>query len=254
MSSPCTDFDELLADTRKIFQKLQPGPECPPEDVLFDYVNGDLADHEHNAVESHIRSCESCQVKTLEMDVDRIEWESRLENDPEGLFAGIFKPENADTETVKETGTTSRDVSDIVLKQLKAWFKGVFSDQWFPADALMDTAMACRGTAAETAAKPSVERAKVIKLGSAEIAIQIGLTPLKDQEVDVCLEAFPKRMADQLPANMQIQVIDQTETIFMWAKTDKNDKIVRLTWIREPGDHYRLRLVLDNTEVEEVLG
>jgi len=86
-------YEDLLKELRKAYnKKLEPGPECPLDEVLFDYVYDDATEAERKEVSEHIKTCERCSIQVMKFKADRFEWEYALDVDPYAAFAGTIGP------------------------------------------------------------------------------------------------------------------------------------------------------------------
>jgi hypothetical protein len=71
----------------ELYRNMTPGPACPPEDMLFDYVYDDLSEEEKRDVSEHVESCERCRFEVMKLEADRVGWEHALNKDPDAALA-----------------------------------------------------------------------------------------------------------------------------------------------------------------------
>lgn len=76
------DFNKLLDELGEVWHNLKPGPQCPLDGVLKDYVYEDTSDETDQYIEKHIGVCERCRVMVLKFKGEKLEWEIALTQDP----------------------------------------------------------------------------------------------------------------------------------------------------------------------------
>ncbi len=240
------DFNAIIDDARTVWDTFEAphcplDEDCPLDEVLLDYVYGDLAQEEYQTVSDHIGKCERCKIEVLKMETDRTEWEYSFNEDPD---AALTK------------AVPSLKLSDIYGKalisalQLKEWFGNLFVGNWQPAELLL--ASAYRGPG-DRQTEGTVKRAKAVILGRYKILVLVQLTPEAGEDVSVSLQIYPSGGNDYLPAGLQITVLDEYGNIFMDDESGIKNNMMELPWIREAGESYSIRLSLDGITITEDL-
>ena len=64
------------------YKSLKPGSDCPPDDMILDYVYNDLSEVERQDVREHIESCERCRFEVMKLEADRDGWQHATNKDP----------------------------------------------------------------------------------------------------------------------------------------------------------------------------
>jgi len=240
MAQTAYDFDAILQDTKEIWNAAKAGSLCPLDEVLFDYVYGDLTGKEYQTVSDHIRNCERCHIEVLKMEADMTEWEYEFKESADASFTKIF-------------GINFDDISDNILKKLlnlQEWFRNLFHGEWQPAELVL--ASAYRG-AADKPSEGTVKRAKAITLGKYKILVVVQLTPEGGEDVGVSLQIYPSGGVDFLPPDLRIVILDQAENVFMEDESESRNDRMELTWVREAGESYSIQFSLDGIHIKEGL-
>lgn len=86
------DFEKLLKDMGAMYRNMEPGPGCPPDDMLLDYVYDELSESERKEIEKHKEHCERCFYEILRLEADRAGWENALEEKPDAAIAQALGP------------------------------------------------------------------------------------------------------------------------------------------------------------------
>ncbi len=242
MAQTVFDFDAILQDAREIWNSAKAGPLCPLDEVLFDYVYGDLTEKEYETVSDHIRNCERCHIEVLKMEADMTEWECSFNENPDAVLADILGksvPEGFKLDSILKK-----------LLNLKEWFRGLFHGEWQPAELVL--ASAYRGSA-DKPSEGTVKRAKAITLGKYKILVFVQLTPEDGENVGVSLQIYPSGGADFLPPGLQIVILDQAENVFMEDESESRNDKMEATWVREAGESYSIQFSLDGIHIKEGL-
>ncbi len=243
------NFDEILSNTRSFYNRLKDVPGCPPDEMLFDYVYGDLTEKELKAVSKHIRNCEYCMMESLKMEADQAEWEYMLNEEPDKALADIISLSDW-KHSDKKDKTIETDTH--ILTKLKEWFKNLFEgNEWQPGENFL--AADCRGASASEDTQWSVKRAKRIELGDDALLLLVRLTPLKEEDVEVALQVYPSGGAFYLPHGLQVRVVDPAGEVLMNAESDMKDDGMEMVWIRESGDKFGITVTLGDVTIKENL-
>jgi hypothetical protein len=71
---------DLIKTAREAYHaSIPPGPECPPEEILVDYVHQQLPSEQYDRITEHRKRCEGCHVKLLKMEVENAAWDTTLD-------------------------------------------------------------------------------------------------------------------------------------------------------------------------------
>jgi len=87
------DVESVFSAAMEIWKTLTKGKDCPPDEILFDYVYDDLESEKAGKVAEHIKTCESCHLTQLEIETDRTGWEFALKDNPALALAKALGPE-----------------------------------------------------------------------------------------------------------------------------------------------------------------
>jgi hypothetical protein len=80
-------FFDILENIKSNYNILQPGTDCPRDEMLLDYVENVLKEDKKEIIVEHIRTCERCYVEILKMEADYTEWEYMVNNNPDAALA-----------------------------------------------------------------------------------------------------------------------------------------------------------------------
>ncbi len=125
-------FDEFMQWIAAGVKELKPGPDCPPEALLFDWVHDKLDAHDAQTVSRHVEDCAYCMAMKLRLRGDAAEWENLTEEGMASVgkqaFQDLDVPGNAQwsgrsPETVKPGIRSTTGLYD----RLAGWFKSAFS-------------------------------------------------------------------------------------------------------------------------------
>lgn len=86
-------FEKNLEKLGAFLKNMKPGNECPPDDALFDYVNGELSETERARIADHAKKCIRCRFEVMRMDTERTAWKYAFRKDPDAALAGELGPE-----------------------------------------------------------------------------------------------------------------------------------------------------------------
>jgi len=100
-----------------------------------------------------------------------------------------------------------------------------------------------------------VKLGKLIDLGippaSYPIALFVSITPESHEKFGISLQVFPAGEQKYLPPSLQLIVLDESAEVFMEAKSRENDNWIQLELRGEPGDHFSVKVALENTSLTE---
>jgi hypothetical protein len=77
---------EILGRLGDFYKTMKPGKDCPPDDMLLDYVYNDLSEEEQEEVIQHIKLCERCGFEVIELEADRDGWQHAVNKDPDAML------------------------------------------------------------------------------------------------------------------------------------------------------------------------
>lgn len=87
---------EILRRVGDFYRNMKRGKDCPPDDILVDFVYGDLSAKESRDVLEHIKSCERCRFEVLKLETDRDIRQEALDKDPDAALAQALGKEGLD--------------------------------------------------------------------------------------------------------------------------------------------------------------
>lgn len=83
-------FEKNLEKIGAALRNLKPGADCPPDDLLFDYVYGELSEAERKQVLEHSRSCLRCRFELMRLETERAARSDAYTQAPEATIAGAL--------------------------------------------------------------------------------------------------------------------------------------------------------------------
>ncbi|HYA42568.1 MAG TPA: zf-HC2 domain-containing protein [Syntrophobacteraceae bacterium] len=87
------EFKKLLKEVGDMYRNMEPSPDCPPDDMLLDYVYMELSKAEREKVKKHINQCDRCRFEILKMEADRAVWEKSFRQDPDAAIEQALGPD-----------------------------------------------------------------------------------------------------------------------------------------------------------------
>lgn len=141
-----------------------------------------------------------------------------------------------------------------VLAQLREWFANLFQGDWQPPEVILTPAFA-RSARSEDNAQlgDKIKRAKIINLSTQAVTMLVQLTPETGEKVGISLWIEPAGDAIHVPLGLQVTILDEAGATFMKAEAGEAEDSMELTWTREAGERYSVRLTLGNVKVTEDL-
>jgi hypothetical protein len=141
------------------------------------------------------------------------------------------------------------------LVSLRQWLEGIFNEDWQPSGLVLASnlrSITRLGLDAETS---SVNRAKVINLGThlahQAVVLVVQLTPTATESVDIHLRVYPDGDSIHLPPNLQLIVLDEAGTVCMEAQARSTDNWMQLEFSCQHEETFRVRVVLGEISVTE---
>ncbi len=242
------DFNSVLNNAREKYRTLKRGTDCPLDEVILDYVHNELTEKENKTTSEHMETCERCHMLAMKMEADLTAWEYSFDNDPDSALEDALG--EAGLKRLENTGLVSGIKYRLVLAKLKELFANLFQGDWHPGELLL--APAYRGSEDEDT-EGSVKRAKIIDIGEQALLLVVRLTPENGEEVGISLQIYPSGSILYLPAGLHVIVLDQSGDVFMEAEAESKNDLMELTWTRESGDQYSVRISLGDAAVTEKL-
>jgi hypothetical protein len=77
---------KMLGRMDDFYKSMKPGSDCPPDDIILDYVYNDLSKVERQDVWEHIKSCERCRFEVMKLEADRDGWQHAIDKDPDAAL------------------------------------------------------------------------------------------------------------------------------------------------------------------------
>ncbi len=90
---------KILRRMDDFYKSMKPGSDCPPDDMILDYVYNDLSEVERQDVSEHIKSCERCRFEVMKLEADREGWQHAIDKDPDAALLKALG--NADLEQLQ---------------------------------------------------------------------------------------------------------------------------------------------------------
>ena len=119
------EFKRLLKDVGAVFRDMEPGPECPPDEMLLDYVYNELSEAEYEKIRAHRDNCDRCRFEILKLEADRAGWEEALAEDPGAAIEHALGPDGVRRvrEAMDEAASQSQPASDSVRPPVPVYFE-----------------------------------------------------------------------------------------------------------------------------------
>jgi len=99
-----------------------------------------------------------------------------------------------------------------------------------------------------------VERVKLLsselKQEGNSVALLVGLIPEKLPNIDISVEVYPTAGKTELPEDMELMILDDSGKAVMQAQA-KNSQTMRFNFSGEPGDFFRVKVVLSDISFTE---
>jgi hypothetical protein len=136
---------------------------------------------------------------------------------------------------------------------LRDWFEEQFTPGWEPlAEDFMTqdispvTAIAFRTPSTQ----PTIQRAKRLQFSDGHtIALEVGVYPLSDEEIDVRVRLIPP-LGATLPSDLSLMILDEMDTIIMQTQA-RGSSVLRLEFSVEPEEVFKLKLQRNTVSLVE---
>jgi hypothetical protein len=100
---------------------------------------------------------------------------------------------------------------------------------------------------------PLVSRSKLLELEPTgeQVFLMVGLMPTGEQEMEIWVKLYPTGSQTHLPPNLQLIVLDEAGETVM-AATARSTESILLKFSGEVGEHFSLKIALDDLSLREV--
>ncbi|MEM7555748.1 MAG: DUF1822 family protein [Cyanobacteria bacterium P01_A01_bin.84] len=151
------------------------------------------------------------------------------------------------------------------LVNLGEWVNGVFEKGWENLESLWNQselrpAYAFRSADTIDALSANlstnlIKRAKLIDLGlivgNNPVILVVEITPQNQQQTDICLQLHPTGNQPYLPEGIHLEVLDESEMMFLEALARSADNYIQLRLHGETDEGFSVRVSLGNASVTE---
>lgn len=152
---------------------------------------------------------------------------------------------------------------------LSQWLEDIFDAGWQTVETLLNAdnitpAMSFRGTDIRENIEPEpspdnaagkIRRAKLIdlavRLGAQQVVLLVELQPESPTKTHIGLQVHPADGQPFLPSELELFVLEPSEAIFMQAQSRQADNYIQLQFSGEPGEHFKVRIILGNAQYLE---
>lgn len=130
------------------------------------------------------------------------------------------------------------------LIRLRDWFQDKFQDGWerLSEEFIAQDTQPVRAIAFRTPSiQSAIQRAKRLQFSDGQtIALEVGVYPLSDQEIDVRVRLIPA-MGAALPSDLSMMILDETDDVVMQTQA-RGTSVLRLEFSVEPDEIFKLKL------------
>ncbi|MBD2450316.1 DUF1822 family protein [Nostoc sp. FACHB-152] len=141
------------------------------------------------------------------------------------------------------------------LVNLRKWLENIVDTGWQEIEYLLGSQAIYADSSLRNTSSTFISRGKLVELGQGDTApkvvLVVTLTPESEQEVDIIVEIHPTQKELYLPANLQLQILDFEGVCVMEAQTRNTNKNIQLQFSGEIGEHFSVKLVLEDTSAIE---
>ncbi|MBO3459592.1 DUF1822 family protein [Aetokthonos hydrillicola Thurmond2011] len=139
---------------------------------------------------------------------------------------------------------------------LSQWFENVFEKGWEALETILTTEpteAVFNFRSCPQAEVQEVKRCKLIELGNSErlVAMIITLTSELEEVIHIVVQVQPPDTQTYLPDNLQVLLLNEDEEAIMDIHSGRENKTIQLEFTGELGDHFSIKIVLDNTSIIE---
>lgn len=149
----------------------------------------------------------------------------------------------------------SRATVEETLVNLSQWLEGIFTTGWETARELFTTSennLAFSFRSAETEIDNSIRRGKILNLEaeSSRVILLIEVRDTESSEKIITLQLYPVE-TDYLPEQIQLQLLDDSDTVFAAATSTNRDNYLQLQIHGSLGERFRVEIIAGNNTIRE---
>ncbi|MDZ8188416.1 MAG: DUF1822 family protein [Nostoc sp. ChiSLP02] len=141
------------------------------------------------------------------------------------------------------------------LVNLRRWVENIVDTGWQEIEYLLGSQAIYADSSLRNTRSTFISRGKIVELGQRntdrQVVLVVTLTPESEQEVDIIVEIHPTQKELYLPANLQLKILDFEGACVMEAQTRNTNKNIQLQFSGETGEHFSVKLVLEDTSAIE---
>lgn len=158
-------------------------------------------------------------------------------------------------ETIKLTDLQPLDVliEAIQIVDLRQWLEGIFKQNWQTPELLLSnnlrSTISTESLPSESQYK-SVTRAKVVNVGR-QVVLLVQLTSNIRDVFDIRVRTYPGEDETNLPANLQLIVLDEAQNHCMEVQARNIDNWIQLEFSCQHEEKFSVMLILGNTTIKE---
>lgn len=136
---------------------------------------------------------------------------------------------------------------------LRDWFADQFTPDWEPLSAEFMTQYTAQVAAIAfrtPSTQPTIQRAKRLQFSDGHtIALEVGVYPLSDEEIDVRVRLIPP-VGAALPSDLSLMILDDMDTVIMQTQA-RGTSVLRLEFSVEPEEVFKLKLQRNTVSLVE---
>jgi hypothetical protein len=136
---------------------------------------------------------------------------------------------------------------------LRDWFDEQFTPDWEPLSEefiRQDTGQVPAIAFRTPSTEPIIQRAKRLQFSDGHtIALEVGVYPLSDQEIDIRVRLIPP-LGAALPSDLSLMILDEMDTIVMQTQA-RGSSVLRLEFSVEPEEIFKLKLQRNTVSLVE---
>ncbi|GAB4535431.1 MAG: hypothetical protein Tsb0014_22420 [Pleurocapsa sp.] len=149
----------------------------------------------------------------------------------------------------------SRVTVEARIVNLSQWLEGIFTTGWETVRDLLlasDNNLAFSFRSAETEQENLLRRGKILDLGNelGRIILLVEVRNTESAEKIITLQIYPTE-TNYLPPQIQLQVLDDAETVFATATSTSNDNYLQLQLHGAPGESFKVEISAANNTLRE---
>ena len=149
----------------------------------------------------------------------------------------------------------SRVTVEETIVNLSQWLEGIFATGWETARELLSASeynLAFSFRSAETEIDNSLRRGKILDLGEAlgRVILLVEVRDTESPEKIITLQLYPTE-SDYLPEQIQLQLLDDSDTVFAAATATSSDNYLQLQIHGAPGEKFKVEIIAGNSSLRE---